>query len=373
MLSTEQVGSRSSPVVIWGAGAMGGSLGAWWSRAGVEVLLVDRDVEHVTAMRSGGLRITGPVDAFVTRVGAATPSELPAWLAGEREIRGGLGGRPMAPPPSGRLGPVYLAVKAHHTEPAMEVLAPLLSPGGYVVSVQNGLNERTIVTFVGGERTVGCFVNFGADLVEPGVVMRGNRGAVVVGELDGSATPRIREIHRLMELFDPGALVTDNIQGFLWGKLAYGAILFATALTDAPIADVLESPPHRPVLVALAREVMAVAEAHGVTPESFDGFDPGAFHPRAPERDAFSSLDRLVAFNRASAKSHSGVWRDLAVRRRRTEVDAQIAVVGELGREMAVPTPRVDRLVELIHNVEDGLRTQSWETLEALSGQAQGG
>ncbi|UCC26932.1 MAG: hypothetical protein JSU98_07450 [Gemmatimonadales bacterium] len=372
MPSEGQDGSGSGPVVIWGAGAMGGSLGAWWSRAGVEVLLVDRDVEHVTAMRRGGLRITGPVDTFTARVGAATPSEVSAWLAGETAIATAPGGRPVAPPPSGRLGAVYLAVKAHHTEPAMEVLAPLLSRDGYVVSVQNGLNERSIATFVGGERTVGCFVNFGADLVEPGVVMRGNRGAVVIGELDGLATPRIREVHRLMKLFDPEAFVTDNIQGFLWGKLAYGAVLFATALTDASIADVLDAPPHRPVLVALAREVMAVAEAQGVSPESFDGFDPGAFHPGAPENDAMESLDRLVAFNRASAKSHSGVWRDLAVRRRKTEVDAQIAVIGELGREAGVPTPGVDRLVELIHQVEDGLRTQSWETLGALSGQAEG-
>ena len=85
-----------------------------------------------------------------------------------------------------------------------------------------------------------------------------------------------------------------------------------------------------------------------------------------PDADAHASLDRLVTFNRSSAKSHSGVWRDLAVRKRKTEVDAQIAVIAELGLDAGVATPRVSRLVELVHDVEEARRPQSWETLAAL-------
>jgi 2-dehydropantoate 2-reductase len=360
-------------VGVWGAGAMGGCLGAWWSRAGVDVLLVDADPDHVASVRRDGLRVTGPVDTFTARAPVLTPEEVPAWLSEAALGKQGEGG----PASNGQrgLGAVYLAVKAHHTMSAMRSITPLLEPDGYVVSVQNGLNERAIARFVGQERTVGCFVNFGADVLEPGVVMRGNRGAVVVGELDGSTTPRIREVHGLMTLFDENAVLTPNIRGFLWGKLAYGAILFATALTEASIADVLASAIHRPMLVALAREVMAVAEARGIRPEPFDGFDPGAFHPSVPMAEALESLDRLVAFNRSSAKTHSGVWRDLAVRKRKTEVDAQIAIVGELGQDAGVQTPLVDRLVELIHQVEDGRRSQGWSALDALAGlpEAQGG
>ncbi|HSG49653.1 MAG TPA: 2-dehydropantoate 2-reductase [Longimicrobiales bacterium] len=337
--------------VVWGAGAMGGSVGAWWVRAGVDVLFVDADRDHVAAVRKHGLHIKGPVDEFTIRAPILTPEEARA-LAG-------------AGPPLRR---VHLAVKAHHTGAAMADIAPLLAPDGYVVSVQNGLNERVIAAAVGQARTVGCFVNFGADVVEPGVVHRGNRGAVVVGELDGGQTPRVREVHALYRLFEPEAVLTDNIWGYLWGKLAYGALLFATALTDAPIADALASERHRPLLVALAREVMRVARARGVRPEPFDGFDPGAFAPEASLAAALASLDRLVTFNRASAKTHSGVWRDLAVRKRRTEVDAQIAPIAELGREVGIPTPLVERLVALIHQVEAGERAQGWEGLDALGG-----
>jgi 2-dehydropantoate 2-reductase len=324
---------------------MGGSIGAWLHRAGHPVLLVDDDKEHVAAINERGLRITGPVDEFTAKAHAARPSHLDP-----------------------RLRVVLLCVKAHHTAAAMEDIARLMGKDGFVVSVQNGLNEEVIAEAVGAERTVGCFVNFGADVVEPGVVMRGNRGAVVVGELDGADTPRIQALHALFRDFDPDAVLTDNIWGYLWGKLAYGALLFATALTDDSIADVLASEEHRPVLVELAREVMRVAEAKGVRTEAFDGFDPAAFHPDETDAVAHESLDRLVTFNRASAKSHSGVWRDLAVRKRKTEVDAQIAPIAAVGAEVGVDAPLVRRLVELIHDVEEGRRPQSRETLGDLAG-----
>ncbi len=306
------------PIVVWGAGAMGGSIGAALRRAGHDVLFVDSDEAHVRAIARRGLKITGPVDAFEVRAPALLPTEV-----------------------EGPLRTVLLAVKAHHTEAALDQMAPLLADDGFVVSVQNGLNERVIAHRIGPQRTVGCFVNFGADVVEPGVIQRGNRGATVVGELDGARSDRIVALHALFREFEPNAVLTDNVWGYLWAKLAYGALLFATALTDASIADVLDSKERRPVLVALGREVMRVAMARDVRPEPFDGFDPSAFFPDAPAADAGASLDRLVAFNRDSAKSHSGVWRDLAVRKRKTEVDAQIAVIADLGAEVGVATPLV--------------------------------
>jgi len=78
------------------------------------------------------------------------------------------------------------------------------------------------------------------------------------------------------------------------------------------------------------------------------------------------SLDTLVTFNRRSAKTHSGIWRDLAVRKRRTEVDAQLGIVVTLGQDAGVATPLTTRLIELIHDIENGVRTQSLDTLEAL-------
>jgi 2-dehydropantoate 2-reductase len=163
----------SAPIVVWGAGAIGGCIGAALARTGREVLLVDRAEEHVQAINRAGLKITGPIESYSVRVRATTPEQV----AGAYET-------------------VLLCVKGQDTEAATRALKPHLAAEGAVVSVQNGLNERIIAGIVGAERTIGCFVNFGADYQSPGVVMYGGGGAVVVGELDGRRTPRIERIHR---------------------------------------------------------------------------------------------------------------------------------------------------------------------------------
>jgi 2-dehydropantoate 2-reductase len=190
---------------------------------------------------------------------------------------------------------------------------------------------------------------------------------VVVGELDGRRSARIEVLHGLLRSFDADAIVTQNIWGYLWSKLIYGALLFATALTDDSIADVLDAKRYRPVLTALGQEVATVAAAERVRLEPFDGFDPAAFTAGAPTDALARSFADMVAFNRRSAKSHSGIWRDLAVRKRRTEIDAQIGPIVEIGGRHGVPTPLSARLIALIHDIEDGRRTQGWAALDALA------
>lgn len=330
--------------LVWGAGAIGGTLAAYLARAGHDVTVVDVAADHVAAVGATGLRVEGPLDAFTVRVPAFQPANL-----------------------TGTWDHVILATKAHHTEAAVRALAPHVAAGGHVVSAQNGLNELVIADVVGPARTVGAFVNFGADYLEPGVIHVGGRGAVVVGEIHGRLTPRATAIRDAWRVFEPGAVVTANIWGYLWGKQAYGAMLFATALTNDPIADVLAAQASRPLFIALAREVLAVARARGVVPEAFDGFDPSAYGVDAQPGAADASLDALVSHNRRSAKTHSGVWRDLAVRKRPTEVDAQVGTVVRLGADAGVPTPLAARLVALVHEIERGERPCGPEALGALA------
>ncbi|MGQ0663647.1 MAG: ketopantoate reductase family protein [Pseudomonadota bacterium] len=331
------------PILIWGAGAVGGTLGAYLTRAGHDTIHVDKAADHVAAMNATGLAIEGPIDNFTVAAKAVLPQEV-----------------------AGTYRRIVLAVKAHHTEEAVAALAPHLAADGYVLSAQNGLNEIAIARAVGAARTIGCFVNFGADWTAPGRVMFGGRGAVVVGELDGRTTERVQAVHALLKVFEPNAVLTDNIWGYLWGKLGYGAQLFATALTGKSIADALAAPQYYPVHRRLGEEVMRVARAKGVACEGFNGFEPAAFMPEASRAASQASIDAMVAHNRNSAKSHSGIWRDLAVRKRKTEVDAQIAIVATLGREVGVATPTLERLVGLIHDIEDGRRPLAWATLDAL-------
>jgi 2-dehydropantoate 2-reductase len=209
-------------------------------------------------------------------------------------------------------------------------------------------------------------VNFGADWHGPGQILFGNRGAVVVGEIDGAPRERTRAMHELLKLFEPDAVLTDNIFGYLWGKLAYGAMLFATSLNNDSMSENFADPQRFAVFDTLGREVIAVARARGIEPVGFREFDPDAFAPGAAESRARAAIASLTEYTSHGAKTHSGVWRDLAVRKRKTEVDQQIAIIGTLAREAGTATPGIDRLVELIHDVEDGRRALSFATFQEL-------
>ena len=334
----------AEPILIWGAGAIGGVLGAYWARAGVPVQMVDIVAAHAETCATTGLTVTGPVEEFTQVVPCVTPGQL-----------------------SGAYTRTVLAVKAQATAQAMAQLLPHLAPDGFVLSAQNGLNERVIADLAGSERTMGAFVNYGADWIEPGRILFGNRGAVVVGEIDGSTRDRTREMHALLQIFEPDAVLTDNIWAYLWGKLGYGAMLFATALTTDSMAANFADPARGPALMGLAREVMRTAVAEGVEPKPFNGFEPAAFLPGASESDAVQSLADLAAFNSKTAKTHTGIYRDLAVRKRKTEVDPQVGAVAEIAARHGIATPLLSRLVELIHDIEEGRRDMSQDTFHELT------
>ena len=341
--------TQREPILIWGAGAIGGVLGAYWARAGVPVQMVDIVAEHASACSTTGLNISGPVEQFLQVVPCVTPHEL-----------------------RGTFGTIVLAVKAQATEAAVAMLLPHLAPDSFILSAQNGLNELTIARLAGAERTMGCFVNFGADWLGPGDILFGNRGAVVVGEIDGTTRERTRQMHRDLAIFEPAAVLTDNIWGYLWGKLAYGSMLFATALTTDSMTENFENPQRFVVFDQLAREVMAVAAARGVVPIGFNGFDPACFAPGASDAGARASIAALAEFNRNTAKTHTGIYRDLAVRKRQTEIDPQIGVIAELGRAAGVPTPAISCLVALIHAIEDGRKPMAFATFAELIAVCQG-
>ncbi len=333
----------AEPIVIWGAGAIGGTIGAFWARAGHEVLLVDQVEAHVRACRSTGLVISGPVENFTQVIPAVTPAEL-----------------------TGRYRRIVLAVKAQATRDAMAMLAPHLAEDGFVLSAQNGLNEIAIAKAVGPARTMGCFVNFGADWHGPGEILYGNRGALVIGEIDGSVQARTRDMFELGKIFEPDAVLTKDVWSYLWGKLAYGAMLFATALNHDSMSENFADPQRMPVWLALGREVAATALARGVTPRGFGGFEPMAFAPGRAPADGEAIIHWLRDYTAVGAKTHSGIWRDLAVRKRKTEAEAQIAIIPPLAAEHGIATPALSALCRLIGEIEAGQREQSPESFAAL-------
>lgn len=330
---------RDDTIVVVGAGAIGGTVAAYLFRSGVPIRLVDSNPDHVEAINREGLTIHAYNEEFVAMVKADTPQSF-----------------------DGPLNRVYLATKAVDTERAVAWITPRLADQGYVVSMQNGLNERLIAARVGQQRTVGCFVNFSSDVIAPGVIDYGGPGTLAIGELTGVITERIQdEAFAVSHFLNP--IVTENIWGYLWSKLAYGAVLFATATTDETMADCVDHPRYRDVLVRLGREVAGLARAQKIDLLPFDGWDPTVLDDAQASESMMDHLSRVM---RQNLKVRSGVWRDLAVHHRQTEMDAQYGPVLAVAREYGYPMPMLEALMAIVHALEGGRAERGWHHLERL-------
>ncbi|WP_019121781.1 ketopantoate reductase family protein [Brevibacillus massiliensis] len=334
-------------ITVVGAGGIGGVIGGYLARNGEDITLVDVSEEHVGKMRLAGLKIQGNVESFTVPVSAMTMKEL-------LESRT-------------TLELVFLCVKAQHTRQAVNMFKHLLTPDSAVVSFQNGLCEQEIAALIGEERTIGCFVNLFSDYLEPGVVQYGGVGSLSIGELGGVVTPRVEEIVQRLAAWGE-AKSTDNIWGYLWGKLGYAAVLSATALTNETIADLLESERDRRMLLDLASEVLAVAHVKKIKPAGFDDWEPSLYYPVETRnwQAIHRQMDQLIRRLRSYTKTRSGIWRDLAVRKRKTEVPYQFSPVIQEGEALGIDMTLTKSLVRMISEVEDGKREQSLSNLEEL-------
>lgn len=322
-----------------GAGAIGGSMAAWISRAGGEILYVDAVKEHVDAMNEKGLTIVDPVGGdFTVPVRAKLIDELDQPLQA-----------------------VFLATKTQHTRSAMERIAPLLQPDGFVVSLQNGINEYTIAEYVGEQRVVGAFVNWAADYLSPGVIQFGGHSNFVIGELDGSVTPRLRELQQFCAPFQP-VEISENVMRQLWSKQVNISAMFSTGITHLMIDGGFDYPDTQETIACIAMEAMQVPRALGVELVSFDDFRPDLYR-----QGRFREALKVTADHyRVMVKNYTGLYRDLAVRHRRSEIDGTVGATVELGEKLGLSLPLNRRLVELVKEIEEGRREICTENLLEL-------
>ena len=196
-------------IAVVGVGAVGGYTGAHMARAGEDVTFIDMWPAHVDEMKRSGLRITHHEgeEPFSVKVRALHLTEA-QQLSKEAPI-----------------DIAFVCTKSYDTNWAALLIRQYLAPGGYVVSLQNCMNEATIAEVVGWGKTIGCIAsNISVGLVEPGHVHRGGvKGGAAhtvyrTGEVHGTITDRAHEICRLVSYAD-SAKVTDNLWGERWSKL----------------------------------------------------------------------------------------------------------------------------------------------------------
>lgn len=316
-------------ICIYGAGAIGGCLGAKLARvSGVETTLIARGA-HLAAIREHGLKLRIDGEEHLVR---------PAATDDPRE--------------AGIHDYVIVALKAHQAWEAADRMAPLLGPETAVLTCQNGIpwwyfhglagrfEDHRIESVdpggrqweaIGPERAIGCVVYAAAEITEPGVIRHTHGNKFTLGEPSGEPSPRCAALSRVLETagFEAPVLndIRDEIWLKLWGNLCFNPI---SALTRATLDVVATDPGTRAVAHAMMTEAQEVATRLNVRLRV--------------------GIERRIDEAVRVGAHRTSMLQDLE-KGRTLEIDAVVTVVQELARMVGVATPTIDRILALVQQL----------------------
>ena len=323
-------------LAVVGAGAIGSIIGAYLSKAGEDITLIDMWPEHVERMKREGLKVTTVDGELETRVKAMHLGEV-CTLKEQFDL-------------------VFLCVKSYDTVWSVKFIESYLKPTGLVVSAQNGNNDELISSLIGYSRDIGCVVTIGAGLYEPGHVQRTtalDRPAFTLGELNGMATARVEELAKLMSPVGK-TRVTANLWGERWAKLIINSMANPVAgLTGLGSAEIRLRPETATLSIKLATEAVKVSRALGIEVEPISGIPAQLFEVATEGHNMEEIKTGLKESASGLREGRPSLLQDV-LKGRRTEVDYLNGYVVIKGREAGIPTPLNEAIIDLIHQVEKG-------------------
>ncbi len=228
---------------IYGAGSLGTVLGAYITKNGGEVDLINRNKAHVAKLKEDGAKITGTVDMTVP-VKALTPDEM-----------------------TEKYDLIILLTKQLYNVEVLKGLVPFMTDDCIVCTLQNGMPELSVSEVVGEDRTMGCTVAWGATMLEPGVVeltSEPDSMSFGLGRMNGKKDEKLYEVKAFLERMCP-VEIEENFMGVRWSKLLINAAFSGmSAVTGKTFGEAAQDKKSRKCVQMLIKECIDVAKAVGI-------------------------------------------------------------------------------------------------------------
>lgn len=317
---------------IYGAGSLGTILGAYISKAGEPIELINRNKAHINALQTYGAQVIGTTQ-FTQPVTAYTPAEM-----------------------SGTYDIIFLMTKQQHNPEVVSMLKDFLAEDGVLVTFQNGLPEVQIAEILGEERVLGCTVAWGATLQSPGICELTSEPDALSFSLGAISERRNRHFDKVKSLLELMGTVDieENFIGTRWSKLLINAAFSGmSAVLGCTFGEAAGPKESRKIVQKLIKECIDVCRVGGIRIEPVQGKDiVKLLDYNNPIKKAFSFFIIPIAI-RKHARLKASMLQDLE-KGKLTEVDAINGAVSEYGRKINCPTPANDKVTELIHRIEKG-------------------
>ena len=325
-----------------GAGAVGSYTGGLLAKAGEDVTLIDPWPDHIQKIKEDGLVITTADGDQRASPKSLHIHEIQQLIKSPIDV-------------------AFISTKSYDTQWATALIKDYLSPDGFVVSLQNGINEDRIADIVGWGRTMGCIANaLTVNIKGPGHVIRtakSERGDYTIfraGEVHGRITPRLEDLVRLLDKAN-NSEATTNLWGERWSKLSSNTMINSvSAITGLDEKDLAQIPDAQQIMIQLGSEAVAVGEALGYSLGLLLGIEAHKWL----EGDRGEGVEDLkVALRYVADKAEDGTLPSTAqdvLKGRRTEIDYLNGLIVAKGKEAGIPTPAQEAIVQVVKVVERG-------------------
>lgn len=332
-------------IAIYGAGSLGTVLGAYLSKGKVDVDLFSRNREHIQALKEKGAHIVGTVD-FTVPVHAYLPEEM-----------------------EGKYDLIILLTKQLDNHNVLLFLKDHLAEEGDILTMQNGFPELSVSEVVGKEHTMGCSVAWGATLLGKGeseLTSAPDSMSFGLGRMDGSMDERLLKAKTILETMCP-VVLEKNFVGMRFSKLLINSAFSGmSAVLGTTFGEASKDKKSRICVQNIIKECIDVAKANDIHIEPIQGKDVVKlldYHGPIKKKVSFMLIPLCI---KKHALLKASMLQDLE-KGKKCEVDSINGVVCAFGKKAGVKTPYNDMVVKVIHDIEEGKTTPSFDNLSCFA------